>query len=189
MTEQQQDFVSHSEFKQFGDSVNNRFDDMGRNMNTGFHKLESAITRMQDSRTTQWGPIVSGVMLLLVLIGVYVTPIKSQAESIEQRVWSVETSYVPEAMIKEDMGIMGDAVTANRNMMVQHMVEAAESRGRHDERLKELEIETSRVLNDLYRHYWGDVYENRVKAIESNRFDASDGENLEDRVKRLESSP
>lgn len=189
MTDKQPDFVTHSEFKQFGDSVNNRFDDMGRNMSSGFLKLESAMTRMQDSRTTQWGPIVSGVMLLLVLIGVYVTPIKSQTQGLEQRVWSVETSYVPEALIRNDMRIMGEALVANKDADIAQWVKAAEEWGRTDERLRELETEVTRIFRDLYGPYWGDVYENRVKSIESNRFDSRDGDNLEDRIERLEVGP
>ncbi len=160
-------FVTHGEFTQFERSVDSRFDDLSNTVTDGFREVKSVIGRMQDSRSTQWGPIISAVLLLLTILALYVSPVKSQADSLEQRVWNVETSFVPEEMIKTDMQILSNLIHENIKSDTELAIQSAERWGRTDARLDELEIEVSRMLNDLYTHYWGDVYENRIKALES----------------------
>ena len=59
--------VSHAEFSSFSEYVNKRFDGMDRSMNDGFGEIKSAISRIQDSRATQWGPILSAVGLMVTI--------------------------------------------------------------------------------------------------------------------------
>ncbi|MBL4864771.1 MAG: hypothetical protein JKY67_00155 [Pseudomonadales bacterium] len=141
--ENQAKFVTHKEFREWTKDFDAKFDHMTDRMSEQFRLLNEGMGKMVARvgvTEASKGSIPLGSIGIIIAIGavfssLVVVPLSHKTNAQEDRIWNLETSYVPESVVVASIDGLRENDRELSQTVYKHTLQSAERWGRTDTEL------------------------------------------------------